>query len=154
MNPSLKLRFTITVKVDKPILVGRDEVTGRRQLIPIISGELKGENGMHGVVLPGGIDSQIVRSNGRCDISARYAVKLDNGTSFYIQNDGMRTVPAEYASEVFDGRFVEPSLYYFCTVPYFEVFDETLSWLRERIFICLATRLPDSVEIEYYSVEL
>ena len=38
MAPTLRYRFGISVSVGKPILVGRDEKTGRRQLIPILSG--------------------------------------------------------------------------------------------------------------------
>ena len=79
--PSLKLAFNISVKVDTPIVVGQDEVNGRRQLIPILSGELTGE-GMHGVILPGGVDSQVIRPNGLCELSARYGVRMDDGSSF------------------------------------------------------------------------
>ena len=61
--PSLKLAFEISVKVDTPIVVGQDNIAGRRQLIPILSGELTGD-GIHGTVLPGGIDSQVIRPDG------------------------------------------------------------------------------------------
>lgn len=148
----LEKRFTIIVKVAAPILVGQDEKVGRRQLIPITEGELTGE-GLHGVVLPGGVDSQIIRPNGLCEVSARYGVRLDNGNSFYIQNDGIRTVPPEYAPVVLQGGFVDSQLYYFCTKPVFEVYDESLRWLCEKIFICSATRLPDVVLLDYCSIE-
>jgi len=154
MAPSLRYRFGIRVSVDAPILVGRDEKTGRRQLIPILSGEVSGENGLHGTVLPGGVDCQVIRPDGRCEVSARYAVRLDNGDGFYIQNDGVRTVPPDYARDVFDGKFVDPDLYYFCTTPRFEVFSGELAWLLDRVFICSAKRLPDAVLIDYYSVEI
>ena len=36
--------FSIEIEVAAPILIGQDNIIGRRQLIPIISGELKGEN--------------------------------------------------------------------------------------------------------------
>lgn len=148
----LEKLFTITVKVASPVLVGQDGKVGRRQLIPITEGELTGEN-LHGVVLPGGVDSQIIRPNGLCEVSARYGVRLDNGNSFYIQNDGIRTVPHEYAPVVLQGGFVDPQLYYFCTKPIFEVYDESLRWLCEKVFICSAIRLPDAVHLDYYSVE-
>lgn len=96
---SLEEVFSIIVKVDTPILVGQDHIVGRRQLIPIISGELVGKD-FHGTVLPGGIDSQIIRPDGTCELSARYGVKLDNGNSFYIENNGIRTVPKEYVDLV------------------------------------------------------
>lgn len=144
--------FSIVVKVDKPILVGQDDIVGRRQLIPILSGELKGAN-MHGEVLPGGIDSQIIRPNGKCDLSARYAVKLDNGMSFYIENNGFRTVPKEYVEIVKNGSFVDSSLYYFCTTPSFEVYNEELRWLSEIAFVCKAERLTDSVILKFFKVK-
>ena len=151
--PHLKLAFNISVKVDKPIVVGQDEISGRRQLIPITSGELTGE-GLHGTVLPGGVDSQVIRPDGVCELSARYAVRMDDGSSFYIQNDGIRTVPAEYVEAVKRGEFVDPKLYYFCTKPSFEIYDQRLSWLKEKLFVCCATRLPDQVILGYYTVEM
>lgn len=144
--------FSVKVKVDKPILIGQDEVVGRRQLISILSGELSGEN-IHGEVLPGGVDSQIIRPDGKCDLSARYAVRLDDGRCIYIENNGIRTVPKEYVEVVKRGEFVDPSLYYFCTTPVFEVYDESLRWLTEGIFICKATRLTDSVLIKFFKVK-
>lgn len=144
--------FSIVVKVDKAILVGQDDIVGRRQLIPILSGELKGAD-MHGEVLPGGVDSQIIRPNGKCDLSARYAVKLDNGMSFYIENNGFRTVPKEYVEIVKNGGFVDSSLYYFCTTPSFEVYNEELRWLSETAFVCKAERLTDSVILKFFKVK-
>lgn len=144
--------FSINVKVDKPILVGQDDIVGRRQLIPIISGELIGKD-IHGIVLPGGVDSQIIRPDGTCDLSARYGIKLDDGTGFYIENIGIRTVPNEYIELVKKGEFIDPSLYYFCTTPKFEVYNEELKWLTQSIFICKATRLPNSVILKFYSIK-
>ena len=150
--PELKKAFEIQAQVDTPIVVGQDEIHGRRQLIPVLGGELIGE-GLHGTVLPGGVDSQVIRPNGICELSARYAVRMDDGSSFYIENNGFRTVPAEYVSTVLAGGFIDPDLYYFCTKPTFEVYNESLNWLNERLFVCLATRLPDKVLLTYYTVE-
>ncbi len=157
MQPeTLKEMFTISVTVEKPILVGQDSINGRRQLIPIIQGQLKGidtENKpLEGVVLPGGVDSQVIRPNGRCELSARYGVQLDDGRSFYIENNGIRTVPDAYVDTVIKGGFIDPSLYYFCTKPEFEVFDPSLNWLNNFIFICKAKRYPDRVDLIFYQV--
>jgi hypothetical protein len=131
--------------------VGQDEVVGRRQLIPILSGEVIG-NGFKGKVLPGGIDSQIIRPDGKCELSARYAIQLEDGAAIYIENNGIRTVPAEYAEAVKAGKFVAPELYYFRTVPIFEVYDERYKWLMNHLSICSATRLPDKVLLKFYKV--
>lgn len=149
--------FEINIKVDTPILIGQDSATGRRQLIPIISGELSGTdlngNPMAGTVLPGGVDSQIIRPSGICELSARYGIRLTTGETVYIENNGIRTVPEEYKNQVLAGEFVDPDLYYFCTTPKFEVYSGQLGWLTEFVFICKAKRFPDAVLLSFYAVE-
>lgn len=143
--------FSISIIVDKPILVGQDDIVGRRQLIPILSGEVKG-NGFNGKVMPGGIDSQIIRPDGKCELSARYAIQLDDGATIYIENNGIRTVPEEYIEDVKNGKFVDPNVYYFRTVPTFETYDEKYKWMMNHVFVCYATRLPESVVLKFYKV--
>ena len=149
--------FTITVSVEKPIVVGQDAKNGRRQLIPIRTGTLEGKdifgNDLKGEVLPGGVDSQVIRPDGKCELSARYAVKLADGTSFYIENNGIRTVPAEYVPQVLRGEFIDPSLYYFATVPAFEAYSDSLRWLENHVFFCRAQREPDTVRIVYWIID-
>ena len=149
--------FTVECTAEKPIVVGQDRKNGRRQLIVCPTGSVVGHdlqgNEFSGEMLGGAIDSQIIRPDGKCDLSARYAVRLSDGRSFYIQNDGIRTVPEEYAEKVFNGEFVDPSLYYFVTTPKIEVYDESLRWMENHVFICLAERMPDTVRIKYYLVD-
>lgn len=150
------LLFSISALVGPPIVIGNDTTTGRRQLIPILSGALRGIGGqaagLRGIILPGGIDSQVIRPDGRCELSARYGIRLDDGGSIYIENNGIRTVPDEYVETVKAGGFIDPSLYYFRSVPRFEVFDERLRWLTKRLIVCIATRLPDQVLLDYHEV--
>ena len=152
----MKEIFTISVQVDTPIVVGQDNINGRRQLIPISGGTLFGTdlNGtpMHGTVLPGGVDSQVIRPDGKCELSARYGVRLDNGSSFYIENNGIRTVPSQYAQQVLRGEFIDPALYYFATTPTFEVYDDSLRWLENYIFVCKAIRTATQVELHYFVI--
>lgn len=149
--------FTISVRVSSPIVVGQDDINGRRQLIPIESGVLQGSDmegrPITGKVVPGGVDSQVIRPDGTCELSARYGVQLEDGRSFYIENNGIRTVPTEYVSQVLAGEFIDPSLYYFATTPRFEVYDRTLEWLEKYIFVCKAVRTPTEVNLIYYVIE-
>lgn len=147
----MKKVFEIRVKVAKPILVGQDEISGRRQLIPILSGKLTGER-FNGIVLPGGIDSQVIRPNGICELSARYAIQLDDGEGIYIENNGIRTVPEAYIEQVKRGEFIDPALYYFRTTPTFEVYSEKYCWLTHYVFSCQAKRLPDQVILEFFQL--
>jgi len=143
--------FTVEVAVDKPILVGQNNVVGRRQLIPILSGNVRGKD-FNGKVLPGGIDSQVIRPDGKCELSARYAIQLEDGAAIYIENNGIRTVPEEYVEDVIQGKFVDPEVYYFRTVPTFETYNDKYKWMMNSIFVCYATRLPETVLIKFYKV--
>lgn len=143
--------FSITIVVDKPIVVGHDNVVGRRQLIPIISGEVTG-NGFIGKVLPGGVDSRIIRPDGKCELSARYSIQLDDGATIYIENNGIRTVPAEYVEDVKSGKFVDLNAYYFRTIPSFETYNEKYKWMMNHVFVCYATGLPENILLKFYKV--
>lgn len=154
MDPKLEFSFSIDIVVDQPIIVSNSPVTGKRQLIPILRGKVSGE--LTGEVLPGGVDSQIIDPNGVCRLSARYALKVSEGT-VYIENNGIRTVPAEYKSLLFteDMSFfnqISSSDIYFKTVPVFEVDTPELEWLRTSIFICSASRTSDGVKLDFYRV--
>ena len=155
MQPILVKAFEIRCEVAKPILIGQDDKAGRRQLIEITGGKVIGAAlPYHGTVLPGGVDSQVVRPNGRAELSARYGVRLDDGRSFYIQNDGIRTVPPEYIKTVLSGGIAPADVYYCVTRPEFEIYDETLNDLQDHVFIVYATRYPDSICLEYYMVKI
>ena len=155
MHPVLVKAFEIRATVAKPTFIGQDGKAGRRQLIAVTGGELVGfALPFNGVVLPDGVDSQVVRPNGRAELSARYGVRLNDGRSFYIQNDGIRTVPPEYIETVLSGGIAPAEVYYCVTHPSFEIYDESLRVLEDRLFITVATRNPDSIVLEYYMVEL
>ncbi len=154
MGTVLIKAFEISAKVGRPIFIGQDFETGRRQLVPILEGRVApAALPFCGMVLPGGVDSQLIHPTGRTEISARYGVALDDGRSFYIQNDGIRTVKPEYAADVFAGKIAPSDAYYFATCPQFEIYDESLSILINRLFISSAQRFPDSVKLDFYLIE-
>ena len=155
MEPKFVKAFEIKCTVGAPSFIGQDDKAGRRQLIAITGGTITGfALPFNGTVLPDGVDSQVVRPNGRAELSARYGVKLDNGASFYIQNDGIRTVPPEYVETVLSGGIAPADVYYCVTKPTFEIYDDRLSVLNDKLFICNATRYPESILLEYYMVEI
>ena len=143
MTPELEHSFSITIQVDKPVIVSRSPQSGKRQLIPILSGTVRGE--LNGHVLPGGVDSQIVEPDGTCRLSARYALHVEEGT-VYIENNGIRRLPEEYIERLFgdDMRFR--------TVPTFEVDAPALRWLTTSLFICSGGRTQDGVMLDFYRV--
>lgn len=154
MKPEFEFSFSIDIVVDKPIVVSNSPLTGKRQLIPILSGRVSGA--LSGEVLPGGVDSQIIEPDGVCRLSARYALRVTEGT-IYIENNGIRRVPKEFKNLLFseDMSFfnkISPSDIYFKTVPIFEVDSPELEWLRTSIFICSANRTSDGVKLDFYKL--
>ena len=142
--------FRIEVKVEAPVVVGQDGVHGRRQIIRMTAGTVTGK--INGFILPGGVDTQIIRPDGFAELSARYAIETEDGKTVYVENVGMRRVDPEYAAQAAEGKIVDPEFVYFASVPKFEVYDESLRWLEQSVFICRAVRLPDRVLLGFYRV--
>lgn len=153
MSLSLKKQFEVRLTGTSLALVGQDyENNGRRQLVPCPEGEIIGPD-FHGHIMPAGIDHQLVRADGVTEINAAYGFELDDGRKLYIHVEGIRTVPKDKVETVKSGGAVDPKLFYYVTTPKFEVYDESLKWMTEKIFVCDGTRLPDAVLLTYYTVE-
>lgn len=156
MIPEFEFSFRIEIKVDKPIVVSQSQTHGKRQLIPIASGVVSGA--IEGKVLPGGIDSQIIDSEGLCHLSARYAVETNDGDTFYIENNGIRRIPEQWRAQLFsdDMSFfneIPKDEIYFKTTPTFEVYSDNLKWLTESLFVCSAARSATGVFLDMYRVK-
>lgn len=151
--PTLEEVFSIDIQVEKPLVVGQDAEHGRRQMILIkeggkVSGKITGE------VLPFGVDSQVIRPDGFTELVARYAIKLEDGNTIYINNAGVRRISdPDAAKQAAQGKIVDPKYVYFATVPTFETYNEKYKWMEKSIFICYATRLPDKVLLKFYEVK-
>jgi len=154
MLPKLEFSFSVEVRVDKPVIVSNSTLYGKRQLIPVLSGKVSGA--LTGEVLPGGVDSQIIEPNGVCRLSARYALRVAEGT-IYLENNGLRRIPAEFKDKLFgeDMSFFDqlsPSDVYFRTVPTFEVDSAELEWLTTSLFVCAAERTSSGVKLDFYRI--
>lgn len=98
-----------------------------------------------GEVLPYGVDSQIIRPDGFTELVARYAIKLDDGNTIYINNAGVRRISdPEAAKMAAQGEIVDRKFVYFATIPTFEVYDAKYKWMEKIDLLCYAMRLPDT----------
>ncbi len=149
MKPDLEKIATLTIDVAQPVSAGQTGL-GLRRLIPIESGTITGK--IEGRILPGGADSQIIRPNGRTDLSARYLIETEDGDIIYLENNGIRQVDTAYRKRAAQGEIIPPEHVYFRTVPVFETGSETYNWLMDKIFIGAATRLENQVLVEVYQV--
>lgn len=152
MIPELNTRyvFTITARIADVVSAG-DIGHGVRRIIPIVGGEVRGEN-VNGKVCPFGADFQVIRPNELIELEAKYAIETDDGAIVYVENKGIRFGPVELLQKLKRGEAVDPALIYFRTVPKFETGAAKYRWLMEHIFIGSAARHADRVVVDVYQV--
>ena len=156
--PQLEHIADLTVQVSAPIEAGQVSglnSRGRRRIIPITGGVLSGPQ-LHGRVLPGGADFQLVVSGTTTDLDARYMLALDGpqhaGEHIFVQNHALRRGSADDIAKLVRGEPVDPAAIYFRCVPTFEVSSPALAWLTESLFLGTGARYPDRVEMSFFRV--
>lgn len=149
-QPKLEFAFEIKVHVWLPQEVG-STAKGIRRIIPITDGSFAGPK-ISGVVVPGGYDWQLIRTDGVAEIDARYVLKTDDGALITIINTGLRHGPKDVMQRLAKGETVDPSLYYFRSIPYFETSETKYDWLTKNIFLATGIREPELVIIRMWKV--
>jgi hypothetical protein len=124
---------------------------GERRLIPVTGGSFEGP-GLKGVVLDGGNDWQIVRTDGALDLDARYALREAGGAVIRVVSQGMRHGPPEVLAALARGEDVDPAKYFFRTAMRFETGDAKLAWLNRTMAIATAIRKARRVELKVYKL--
>jgi hypothetical protein len=148
----MELEFAFELRVEvSAIQVMGDTPKGNRRMIPITGGTFEGKN-IKGTVQPGGYDWQIIRTDGVAELDARYVLVTDDGVLITIVNQGLRHGKPEVMQRLADGKDVNPSEYYFRSIPVFETVDPKYTWLTRSIFVATGIRKPDKVLIQVYRV--
>jgi hypothetical protein len=124
---------------------------GRRRIIPVLGGVVKGPR-LHGEIVPGGTDWQYVRADGILELEARYSIKASDGTEITVVNRGLRRASPDIMDRLSRGEAVDPALVYFRASPVFEAPAGPHEWLNQSVFVCTAERLPDRVRIKVLEV--
>jgi hypothetical protein len=152
MTPALETKyvFTITAQIGGVTSAG-DIGHGVRRIIPIVGGEVRGED-VNGKVCAFGADFQIIRPNELIELDARYAFETDDGAVVYVENRGIRFGPVDLLQRLKRGEAVDPKLIYFRTMPRFETGAGKYRWLMENIFVGSAARHADRVVIDVHQV--
>lgn len=125
---------------------------GERRLTRFSGGTFKGDNGLQGILGPGGLDWQTVRADGTTEISAHYCLHTDAGDTIEIQSDGLRVASPEIVARMATGASVDPSDYYFRTFIRFGTASERYARLNQRLGIAWGERERSTVRIHVYEV--
>lgn len=142
--------YKATITIDQPQELGQTQA-GNRRIIPISGGFFEGPD-LSGEVLPGGADWQVVREDGTAFVEARYTMKTKDGALIYVENKGYRHGPADVMARLAKGEPVDPTSYYFRTLPLFETSAPALAWLTRTVCVATGARRADSVELEVFAV--
>ena len=149
-KPDLELAFVLRADLGEVLDLGQTP-RGVRRIIPILGGAFEGPS-IRGRVLPGGADWQLIRGDAVTEIHARYALQTDSGELIYVQNPGIRHGPSDVMKRLNAGEVVDPSLYYFRSVPKFETAASGCAWLMRSIFVCCGERYPREVRLGFWRV--
>ena len=150
MTPELRHVCDIDVSVG-PIRDLGPTPHGRRRIIPILGGTVKGAR-LQGEVVPGGADWQYVRADGVLELEARYSIKASDGAEIAVTNRGMRRAPPEIMDRLSRGEAVDPALVYFRTAPVFEAPAGPHDWLNEASSSAPPRASRTSVQIRVFEV--
>ena len=148
--PQFRFFAELQVRVAEPIEVG-DTPQGRRRLIPITGGTVRGD-GWSGRVLGAGADFQQIVNDRLALLDARYAIETDQGERIYVHNHAVRTGPPELMAQLARGEKVDPAQIYFRCFPRMECAAPRLAWVNERLFFGTGERQPNQVLLRFFEL--
>jgi len=145
-----RLLFTIKLVTGKPQLLGRTPA-GERRIVPVAGGSFEGER-LSGTVEPGGSDWILARPDGSLRLDVRLTLKTDDGALIGMTYAGFRHGPPEVIERLNRGEAVDPSQYYFRTVPLFETAAPKYAWLNNIVAVALGHRPPEGPVYRVFEV--
>jgi hypothetical protein len=135
-----RLLMTLQVVVASPQRIGAGP-HGTRVTAPITEGHFEGPR-LRGRVLPGGGDWTLLRADGVLELDLRVTLETDDGALIHMTSFGLRHGPAEVIAALARGEIVDPSAYYFRTLPRFETAHPRYAFLNRRLAVASGDRPP------------
>jgi Protein of unknown function (DUF3237) len=151
MSPHLEPLMTIAVEVGEIASLGAVP-SGERRVVPINGGSFFSGEGWRGIVLPGGADWQLLRSDGVLEVDARYVLQDERGARVQVVSQGLRHGPPDVMAALARGEAVDPSRYYFRTVMRFEAAAEALAHLNHVVAVGIGAREARLVRLHVFAV--
>ena len=134
-----RLLMTMRVKVGTVQNIGA-VAHGTRRTAPLSGGTFEGPR-LRGTILPGGsADWQLLRSDGVLEMDLRFTLRTDDGALISMSSFGLRHGPPEVIAAITRGESVDPSTYYFRTVPRFKTAHPAYSFLNYLVAVASGDR--------------
>jgi hypothetical protein len=113
---------------------------GNRQIVYLRGGTFEGPK-IRGVVLPGGGDWLIHRSDGVIETDVRSVCRTDDNHMIYTYFRGIADIAPGAALKLISGEVVDLPIYYRVT-PVFETASEKYSWLNRIVAVGIGSLTP------------
>jgi len=137
-----RLLMTMHVKVGTPLNIGAVP-HGTRRTAPLDGGTFEGPR-LRGTILPGGsADWLLLRSDGVLEMDLRFTLRTDDGALISMRSFGLRHGPPEVIAALGRGETVDPTTYYFRTMPRFETAHPAYVFLNRLIAVATGDRRPE-----------
>jgi hypothetical protein len=137
-----RLLMTMHVKVGTLLNIGAVPY-GTRRTAPLGGGTFEGPR-FRGTILAGSsADWQLLRSDGVLEMDLRFTLRTEDGALISMRSFGMRHGPAEVIAAIGRGETVDPSKYYFRTMPRFETAHPAYLFLNRLIAVASGDRRPE-----------
>jgi hypothetical protein len=133
-----RLLMTLQVTVADPQRIGAVP-HGARVTVPIAGGQFDGPR-LRGKVLPGGGDWTLLRGDGVLELDLRVTLETDDGALIYMTSFGLRHGPPDVIAALARGESVDPSTYYFRTIPRFETGHPKYAFLNRLVAVSSGDR--------------
>lgn len=151
IRPDLEFVYEATGDLEPPVSIGTT-YDGTRRIIPIVGGGRVEGPRIKGKLIGNAADWQLTRPDGVTVADAIYALETDDGVIIQIRNRGLRHGPPEVMARLAAGEEVDPSAYYFRTVPEFIAPEGPYDWMNRSIFICSGARYPLGIKLWVWRV--
>ena len=116
---------------------------GIRRTAPLRGGTFEGPR-LRGTILPdGSADWQLLRPDGVLEMDVRFTLRTDDGALISMRSFGLRHGPPNVIAALGRGETVDPSTYYFRTMPRFETAHPAYSFLNHLVAVASGDRRPE-----------
>jgi hypothetical protein len=146
--PALVPMCRITCEVDALVTLG-PAPNGERRYVPLGGGTVQGPE-LHGELVPGGVDWQLLRADGVLEIAAHYVLRLADGSLVEVQSHGLRHGLAEVMARLARGEAVAPQDYFFRTLVRFTTGAPAWEHLNKTMAIAVGQREARRVVLDLY----
>ncbi len=151
ITPGLEFVYEAEASLGAPIPIG-ETPDGKRRIIPIFEGGPVEGPLIKGQLMGNAADWQLMRGDGVTVVDAIYALRTDDGVVIQIHNKGLRHGPPEVMARLAAGEEVDPSAYYFRTIPEFIAPVGKYDWMNRSVFVCSGARYKSSIKLWVWRV--